>query len=239
MKEKDIHVLIEQEDLEAKQRIMDRVHARVDVAAVLKAQAASTDGKVASSDVKPADVKTFTTSKVLKWALAVFAAVVVITLSVVLPLTLKGGGVRYCSADQYTVVKTEQTLREYSLTHNNAILFANWYDVSEATSTLVGHINDDESDIVFFEESILNGETGAELILSVTDNKTYVDKFDKYYVEPKELNINNLLVKYRETKDDQIFAFFEYNNYIYYLNLNSGNGLEEITEIIQGMLNSH
>lgn len=219
MKKRDIHNLIEQQDLEEKQRIWEKIQSQL--------------------DVKPAPQPTVATAKpkTWKWAVA-FAVLIVVTLSVVLPLTLTGDGVRYCDMTQYTTESLGQTLRDYSASHNKELLFVDWYDIADEIITDYAHMNGDKSDIVFIQESIINMNTGERIILSVTDNKTRVDKFERYYEDCQELSINNVVVKWRTYLSASSLATFEYKNKFYYLQLEIEGGQDQMIEIIENMLNA-
>lgn len=219
MKKRDIHNLIEQQDLEEKQRIWEKIQSQL--------------------DVKPAPQPTVATAKpkTWKWAVA-FAVLIVVTLSVVLPLTLTGDGVRYCDMTQYTTESLGQTLRDYSASHNKELLFVDWYDIADEITTDYAHMNSDKKDIVFFEETIINGNTGEEITLSVTDNKTQVDKFEQYYKSDKEFAVNDVTVKWNSQNHATLFATFEYKNHIYYLKLDVIGGQDQMIEIIENMLNA-
>lgn len=220
MKKKDIHNLIEQQDPEGKQRLWERIQSQLNLAPAPQQTAVK---------AKP---------KMWKWAVAV-AVLVVVTLSVVLPLTLKGDGVRYCDITQYTTESLGQTLRDYSLSHNHELLYVDWYDISDEIVTDYAHINDDKSDIVFFEESMINIATGIKLMILVTDSKTRVDKVANYDLDCEELSVNNVNVKWKSQNFKKSFATFEYKNHIYYLQLDIGDVKDQMIEIIENMLNAN
>lgn len=219
MREKDVHNLIEQQDPEAKQRLWDKISAQLDIAPQPEAQT-------------KAQVK----SKLKGWHWATIAvALVFVTLSIVLPLTLKDDGVRYCDSTQYTTENLEQTLREYAVLHNKEYLYVDWYDIADERNTFYGHMKDNEKDIVFFEERILNSETGYTITLSITDNKTQVDKFEPFSEGTEEFTVKEVTVKLHQQLW-QTLAMFEYKDNIYYLQLDVGNAKDELIEIIEGML---
>lgn len=219
MKDIDVHKLIEQQEPEAKERMWQRIKAELNLPDA---------PQPAPVVAKPRPWK--------KWTAIAAALVCVITLSIVLPLTLGGEKVRYCTATQYVVKDLGQSLKDYSAAHNNNLLYADWYDVAEDSTTEYAHITDNENDIVFFKEWFINGETGEELTLSSTDNKTRVDIFDVYQNNiNKETNVKSLLVKWQISLASTV-ATFQYNKHIYYLELNVGNAQERLTEIIENML---
>lgn len=216
MKERDVHKLIEQQNPEAKQRVLERIHARLGIPEAPKR--------------KP--VKHLNAGH---WAAIAVALVCIVTLSVVLPLTLRDDGSRYCSDENYTSESLGQTLKEYSSEHNKNLLYVDWYGTADEITTKCGRLNANREDIVFIEEMIINSETGEALTLAVTDNKTRVDKFELYYMGGEKIYINNISVKQIVTSQQVTLATFEYQGYVYYLQLDGG-GQERLTEIIQDML---
>lgn len=220
MKDIDVHRLIEQQEPEAKERMWQRIKAELNLPDA---------PQPAPVSAKPKQWK--------KWTAIAAALVCVITLSIVLPLTLGGEKVRYCTATQYVVKDLGQTLKDYSAAHDNNLLYVDWYDVAEDSTAEYGHITDNENDIVFFKEWFINGETGEELTLSSTDNKTRVDIFNTFYEDSgnADTNIKGNIMHWR-VSEMRTLATFQYNKNIYYLELNVGNAQERLTEIIEGML---
>lgn len=218
MKDIDVHRLIEQQEPEAKERMWQRIKAELNLPDA---------PQPAPVSVKPKQWK--------KWTAIAAALVCVITLSIVLPLTLGGEKIRYCDYQQYTTENLEQNLGDYFLSNNKKLLYVDWYDFAEETQTIYGHINGNKNDVVFYSETILNGETGELLTLYVTDNKTRVDILENFYLDNSSFNVKNIVVK-------GIFnrllsrVVFEYEKNIYYLEIDVGNAQERLTEIIEGML---
>lgn len=220
MKDIDVHKLIEQQEPEAKERMWQRIKAELNLPDA---------PQPAPVSAKPKQWK--------KWTAIAAALVCVITLSIVLPLTLGGEKVRYCTSTQYVVKDLGKSLKDYSAAHDNNLLYVNWYDVAEDRTTEYGHITENENDIVFFKEWIVNGETGEELTLSITDTKTRVDIFNRYYDGNGETqsSIDKTNIQWNINYVSTL-ALFQYNKNIYYLELNVGDAQERLTEIIEGML---
>lgn len=215
MREKDIHNLIEQEEAEAKQRIWARISPQL--------------GLESTSKQPPVAKR-----KTWKWATLAIALVCIVTLSIVLPLTLKDSGSRYCDYDDYTTDSLGKTLQEYFSEHNKSLLYVDWYGVAEEVKTSYGYMVGNKNDIVFFEEKFI-ATTGEELTFAVTDNKTQVDKYKFFYENCTELAVKNATVKFSSSRG-YTNATFEYKGYIYYLRLKVDDGQERLTEIIEDML---
>lgn len=225
MRERDVHNLIEQQNPEAKRRIWERISSQLDLT------------PAEPQPKKPVKKKRWS------WAFIAMAVVCVVTLSIVLPITLRGNDdvvdepqIRFCDSNSYTVDSLGQTLKEYSSEHNKNFLYVDWYDISEETTTRYAFITEDKTDIVFWEEMFINGETGEELTISITDNKTKVDKFEEFEKKYNEIEVNKIKVKLKTNNTQSSMASFEYNNYNYYLNIEFGDGQERMVEIIESML---
>ncbi len=218
MREKDVHKLIEQQDSELKQRILSKVRSQTDVEPVARQK---------------------TTAKRItwKWATVCIALVCIVTLSVVLPLTLKGEAVRYCDVTQYVTEDLGQTVKEYSVSHNKNLLYVDWYDIAETVATVYGYNKKDKADIIYITETIVNGETGEQISLSLTDSKTRVDLFNRFYENPLTVigNVNDTNVRWIVNYDNTL-AMFEYQKHTYYLQTDAQNGKESLTAIIENML---
>lgn len=216
MREKDIHNLIEQQNPEEKREMWEKIRSQLNLDDVQPAQAVA---------AKP---------KKWKWATAIALAVaVVVTLSIVLPITLKDDGVRYCDSTKYETAELGQTLAEYSASHNRDFLYVDWYDVAYLVITSYGYNKDDKNDIYYYSEQIISDEI---ITVSITDNKTRVDIFDRFLSGNDEFVVHNITVKYCLPSFDSTIAMFEYQNNIYYLEIEEGNAQDRLAEIITDML---
>ncbi len=221
MNEREIHDLIEQQDPEAKQRIYDKVMQRIDF-----------------SKMEPPQQTVKAKSRRPLWITLSTVLACLVVLAIVLPITLQdiGGGERYCDDSQYRTVKTEQTLKEYSLKHNGNLLYVGWQDVAEEITTAHALNVADKNDIIYFNEIILNGETGEEIELYVTDTKTTVDKLSDFKNCVNEQMVNGIMVKWGDLNVLTTIATFTYGDYVYYMSLNVPNANEQIAEIVENML---
>ena len=218
MKDIDVHRLIEQQEPEAKERMWQRIKAELNLPDA---------PQPAPVVAKPKQWK--------KWTAIAAALVCVITLSIVLPLTLGGEKVRFCDSKQYTTESLEQNLGDYFSSNNKNLLYVDWYDSAEEIKTRYGHINGNANDVVFYSETIINGETGESLTVYITDNKTRVDILENHYSDNNEFVVKNIEVK---GAFDRLLSrvMFEYNKNIYYLEIDVGDAQERLTEIIENML---
>lgn len=218
MREKDIHEIIEQQNPEAKRQIWEKISAELNLP--------SSPQPKQEVAVKP---------KRWKWAAIALAVICVVTLSIVLPLTLKDSGTRFCDATQYVSANLEQPLGQYFKTHNKDLLYVDWYDVAEEINTVYGYNINDKNDIFYFTEEILNGETGEIIKLSITDNKTRVDIFVSYNDFTQKFTVKDTVVAWQSYNQVNVLAKFEYKGYVYYLQIDDSSQ-ERLTEIITDML---
>lgn len=217
MRKKDIHSLIEQQNPEVKQEIWEKICSQIDTSELQPKKAATT---------KP---------KRWKWAAVALAVVCVVTLSIVLPIVLQDEGLRYCDFEQYVIEELGQTLEKYSFEHDSKLLYVDWYTNAEEVTTSYAHIIDNRNDIVFFKETILNGETGEEIILYITDNRTRVDLFEQFENLNEQSATKGVVVNWQSFNHTDFLTKFEYKGYIYYLELDDSSQ-DRLTEIITDML---
>lgn len=218
MRERDVHNLIEQQESEAKQRIYGSIKERADFSPSVKKQ--------------PRRIK-----------LAVLATVMtcLVVLAVVLPITLrsnKNDGTRFCDASQYQVEQVTQTLKEYSQQKNSGMLYVDWYNVAEDVQTQIAYNVDDHADVVFFQEGIINGETGETVILYITDNKTSVDILKNYQNCNEEISVADSVVNW--TIDQVLYTTyikFTHKDYTYYLEFDNAYDEQQISQLVDDMIN--
>ena len=220
MREKDVHNLIEQQDIEAKQRVYDNIMSQVSF-------------PESTAKAKPRRTKWFALASVL---------VCLVVLAIVLPLTLQGGtedeGVRFCDPSMYEVLPMSQTLKQYSQTHGGDILYVDWYDITEDEVLTRYALNvDNLDDIIYLSEIIINDE-GYEVTLYVADTQTVVDLFADFQNNPNELNVGGIMVKWQSDGILSTRVTFTYKNYNYYLSINAVYDSEQISSLVAGMLNS-
>lgn len=218
MRERDVHNLIEQQESEAKQRIYGSIKERADFSPSVKKQ--------------PRRIK-----------LAVLATVMtcLVVLAVVLPITLrsnKNDGTRFCDASQYQLEQVTQTLKEYSQQNNSGMLYVGWYDVAEDVQTQIAYNVDDYEDIIFFQEGIINGETGEEVMLYITDNKTSVDILENYQNCNEEISVADSVVNWTVNIVSSVtYIKFTHTDYTYYVHINNAYDEQQISQLVADMLN--
>lgn len=222
MKEQYIHDLIEQEESEAKQRVYERLKERLPFLS---------DETVAAKP-KPKPRRNL-------WAVLGPILACLVVLAVVLPITLQSSGgdaPRFCDSSQYEKKQIEQNLQQFSSQKGLNLLYVDWYEASEKTTTYCAYSVDDDNDIIFLNEVITNGDTGYKIEMYVTDNRTSVDILDSYKGCNKEMIIEGISVKLGSDNGMSTRSKFTYKDYTYYLMLDSEE-TELMADIITEMLN--
>ena len=144
---------------------------------------------------------------------------------------------RYCTAADYTLNPLEHNLKEYSDINNKNLLYLNWYEKIDFIEDFKYVLNDDGEEICIREEMV-NGETGDEVALYVTDTHTDIDELMKIKeVCIKVKNIIDIEVKWAYNTFNA-YALFEYQDWRYYLRLASPMTETAILDLVEEMLDN-
>ena len=165
------------------------------------------------------------------------AVLVIICLSVFIPFALKNKtpAERYCIAGECIETKI-QSIKEFSKDNSLNILYYNWYDTGEVISSKLFMDAKDNDKFVYITEEIVNGVTGDFVKLSITDIHTKVDIFEKYWNNcDKECLSKNIKV-YWKAQNTSSMAYFEYDGYRYFVELDHPESEEAILDIVAEML---
>lgn len=165
------------------------------------------------------------------------AALVIICLSVFIPIALKNKtpAERYCIAEECVETKIE-SIKKYSKDNSLNILYCDWYVTGEVISSKLFVDAKEPDKFVYVTEEIINGETGERVKLSVSDIYTKVDVFERFSVEcNKEVQIKSTSVKWKSHSASGM-AYFEYDGYRYFVELDHPESEEAILDIVAEML---
>ena len=192
-------------------------------------------------------------------AACISAAVAVACLAIILPFTLNGSGSqtattnpsttpedRFCVAASCKEIELNQTLKDYSELNNLSLLYVDWYGKAEVKTSL--HVdNEDQTDIVYYEEILEHKYTGSIVELYITDPFTRVDKIFNYWKGCK-----NIYTVYTSKNNytqvmwcfDRVFpwgpyecrAWFRYGKYTYTVVLRYPIDENDFFELIDTML---
>lgn len=227
MSKNDIHQLIENKNPERKEALRKKVKERLE----LSEDAEQEHSKPALSIYK----------KRYRIFASVSTALAVACLAIVLPIVLKrdtgvGPTERYCHAADCVETVTDYTLKDYSEQNNLSLLYIDWYDVADAIQTKKFVNINDSSDIIYFEETLANGETGSIVTLYITDLYTKVDIFEDVENSCENVEyISAITVNwgYRNIKG---FAYFEYLGRGYAIELQYPMAEDSVLELVESMI---
>ena len=225
MRDIDIDNTIENADCEKKEQLRAQLHTRIGL---------------------PQQEERHTKSKrrvlSLKTVSLGLAAMCVVCLAIVLPISLREDTEPEPLPRKYTYSTVDLcdadlglTIKEYSEKIGKNILYIDWYDIAEECVTTKYFLQENENDIIYIAEDLLNGETGDHAHIDVVENNISIDDLDYLSkgcvmaYEYKNININwaySLLTA---------IAYFEYDGYKYYVRLDNPMSEEAILDIVKEM----
>lgn len=219
MTDKEIYQQIEEHSEEAN-ALYERIHEQVEASIVKHAQTKKRRKKLWTSILS-------------------IAAVVVVTLAIVLPIVLQPQDEikRYADAQALSREVLDYNLKEYGAKNNQSLLYFNWYEDAENLLTARYYEEGKEKDTVFISETITDGNSGRTVQLSVMKWNIIVESFDNRFEEIKTTIVDNTQIIYILNKDSS-FAKFEYQGYKYYLDFDEGVTLEFLVQTIESMFNN-
>lgn len=227
MNEKKFHQLIEDRNSEEKEALRRRVRERLNIPDETEEIHKKVSAK-RSFFKKPYRLVTSLSSA--------FA----ICLAIAIPIVLNNGtsapAERYCYAADCVKTEIDYSLKEYSERNGLSFLYIDWYDIADEIQTkLYVNVNDD-SDIMYFQETIVNGETGSLVVLSITDLHTKVDVFEVFDNICENIeDIASIQVNW-SFQNFEGKAYFEYSGYRYFIELSYTFEENSILELVESML---
>lgn len=227
MNKKNIHKLIEEKNPEGKaalrQKVMERVNLPTEAEQIQK---------------KP----TFSYKRFYRIFAGVSATVAAVCLAIVLPIVLNRDTAvpteRYCHAADCVETVADYTVKDYSEQKNLSLLYIDWYDIAEEIQTKAFVNINDSSDIIYFQETLVNGETGDIANLYITELHTKVDIFE---------DIGNTCVNIKNISSIKVswgyqnyngFAYFEYSDRSYVIELKNPMAEDSVLDLVESMLSN-
>lgn len=178
--------------------------------------------------------------KTYRFFAGISAALAAVCLAIILPVILNKGSQipaeRYCYANDCFEIKIDYTLKEYAQRNNVPYLYLDWYDIADELQTMLYVSADDHNDLIYVKETLVNGDTGCTVILSITDLYTNVDILDYFRDEWDNTNKINGINIYWNYQNIASKGYFEYGNYRYFIELTYPLKEDSILEIIESML---
>ncbi len=142
---------------------------------------------------------------------------------------------RYCTQNEYEVLPTQLTLKEYGEQLNTEILFFDWYAETESVNGYIYQLKSSE-EVICFREEIVDINTGNLVRIYVTDNKTQIDILDPYKeICTNENQVSNIKV-YWVSKTFRANTYFEYQNYRYFIELETPEDDGAILRLVEELL---
>lgn len=210
MSKQDIHQLIEKKNPQGKETLRKKVKERLN----LPDETEQAQGKSVLSFFK----------KRYRIVASVSAALVVVCFAIVLPIVLTRDTrqtERYCHAADCVEIVADYTVKDYSEQNNVSLLYIDWYDFADEIQTKVYVNTNNSSDIIYFQETLVNGEIGSFAVLYITDLYTKVDVFESFWDNCPRIEIIDSIQVNWNYKNAKGMAYFEYSGYRYFIELTS------------------
>ena len=198
MTDKEIYQQIEEYSEEAN-ALYERIHEQVETSIVRHAQAKKKRKKLFAGILS-------------------VAVVLVVTLSIVLPITIPSRDDKFwfCDTDEFFRERLDCNLKEYSEINNLSLLYLDRYQYAEGLFTARYYEKGKESDTVYLYESFEDRKSGYFIQVIAMECDSAVDKFDWRYDEYLNATINGVQIDYVLSIICSS-ARFEYQGYKYYL----------------------
>ncbi len=218
MKKSNIHQLIEQQDKDKK----DEMFAKFEKEHNLESKA-----------------RVVRYNKKRIWAASIAAAAIVICVIIAIPLLLNNTNrthKRYFSIDDCVAVDLDYSVKEYAKEVNKDFLYIDWYDIAEEFQTWLFVNRYNSEDVIYINETIVNGETGDIVDLYIIDELTTMEAFSFYEDScNRTATIDDVPVNwyYRNRLST---AMFKYKGYKYFVVLQEPMEEESVLKIVADMI---
>lgn len=231
-REKKFHELIEKQNQEEKQRVWEKIKSRE------FATPARLDFSYKNSKDK------WKLGRYLLISLSALIIIGVTTFTFIRFFPFNNAGTdnsssvenkdRYCDSSQYDKVTTNINLQQYGQEIGKELLYFDWY---EETDYLVNKIYrmKDTGEIICFTEDIVDFNTGSMISIWVTDNRTRVDVLDIEEEQTIEAVVKGVEIRLL-SGNRKANAYFEYEDYRYYLQVEDPMEEDSIIEYVELLL---
>ena len=191
--------------------------------------------QVEASIVKHSQVKK--RRKKLFTGIMSIAAVLIVTLAIVLPIVLQPQDqeIRYENLDALLYDEYNYGLKEYCSINNQSLLYLDWYEYAEGLVTMRYYEKGKAENTVYLCESYFDGNNGFNVQISAMKRNIVVESLDKPYVEYDTTKIDNTQITYVLNRNRSL-AKFEYQGYKYYLEINKEITFTFLIDAINSMI---
>lgn len=218
MKEKDVHKLIEEQDKGKKALMYEKFQSKHNLE--------SNTGVVKYN------------KKRICIASVAATAVIAIFLIIAIPLLINNFNrykKRYCTTNDCVAIDLNSTVKDYATEVGKDFLYIDWYDIADEVQTKLYVNKNDSNDIVFIQETIINGESGDVVNYYIVDEFTDVDALIFYEENcDRTTTINNISINWYYNNRRSV-AVFKYEGYKYYIELKDPMAEEDVLKIVEEM----
>ena len=224
-KEKKFHQLIEEFNQQEKELSWEKIQEQ-DISGTGSIQ------QVAFSSVKK--------SGVVVWKKALLSSLVSI---IVVGAGVFGGikwftkdeppSTRYCDATMYEAVDVQITLKDRVEQEGKAILFLDWYQITDYYADKVYQLKDPWDEIGYYEQ-IVDINTGSLVEINAIKKQYELENLDVYSKMTGTSTIQGIQIDWRYLGDMQ-YATFSYQEYDYYISLEYPMEEDSILDIVEEM----
>lgn len=144
--------------------------------------------------------------------------------------------VRFCAAEDCTLIYMDNTVKEYAANRGLSLLYLDWYDVAEDIQSRLYVDKNDNTDVIYIQEGLVNGETGEIVYLYIMDVFTTVDMFTFFEETCSRIAVIGEITVNWSYRQSTSAAFFEYEGYKYYISLELPMEEEDILRIAEAMI---
>ncbi|MDE5789507.1 MAG: hypothetical protein K2H78_03715 [Clostridia bacterium] len=227
-RDKKLYNLIEQQDNKSKQENWAKIQSKLE----------ESDGE--SGDVENGGNTRsviFSKKAILYSICAAVLLAAVILLIVFVPRKPDGGGNGLDgftgSAEEYSTVSTNYTLKDYAAQTGNNILYFDWYDQTEYEDNIVK--SNVTGRIICYNETIYDMDTGYTITFNITNPATKIDSLSKYDSCSNTTSIKEIEIKW--TNDSSLyFSTFEHKGFKYYMEIPDCDSPEILLGYIEQLL---
>ncbi len=229
-KERKFHELIEQQNQEEKQRVWEKICAM--------------EAERAREQEQPPVIPQKRVFPWKKWVAIATCSLAVLGFGVFAMVKFIPWGVhanndgenngRYYTNQSYEIVETTDTMKDYAQNIGKNLLYFDWYAETDHLEDKIWKLNE-TSEIICFQEEIVDINTGCMIDFSVTDVNVELEGFSSDKQTNKETILQGVKV-YWQSDNDRAISNFEYEGYRYYLRVKEPMDENYILSLVEELL---
>ena len=141
---------------------------------------------------------------------------------------------RYCDTSMYTMQDVTVTLKERTVQGNIALLFLDWYDITDFYVDQVYLLNDSQQEVGYYEK-VVDVNTGSLVEINVVKKEYQLQALEIYSQMTEISSVMDVQVDWINAVNMQ-YAVFSYQEYNYYISLEYPMEEDSILDIVEEML---